>query len=120
VVEDQADVRRVVAAQLDSLGYQVIEAEDGASALAVLSSDRSVDILLTDMVMPGKPQGSALAEQARIIRPGIGVILMTGYPSEAAVDGNGAAPGDVCLIRPVSKGVLAREVWKQLNDRVSE
>ncbi len=120
VVEDQVDVRRVVAAQLDSLGYQVIEAEDGASALAVLNSDRSVDILLTDMVMPGKPQGSALAEQARILRPGIGVILMTGYPSEAAADGNGAAPDKVCLIKPISKGELAREVWTQLNDRVSE
>lgn len=120
VVEDQVDVRRVLAAQLDSLGYQVIEAEDGASALAVLNSDRSVDILLTDMVMPGKPQGLELAEQARIIGPGIGVILMTGYPSEAAADGNGAAQDKVCLIKPISKGELAREVWKQLNDRVSE
>ena len=120
VVEDQADVRRVVAAQLDSLGYQVIEAEDGASALAVLNSDQSVDILLTDMVMPGKPQGSALAEQAGILRPGIGVILTTGYPSEAAANGDGAGPERVCLIKPVSRGELAREVWKQLNDRASE
>ena len=120
VVEDQADVRRVVAAQLDSLGYRVIEAEDGASALAALTSGSRVDILLTDLVMPGKPQGPALAEQARILRPGIGVILMTGNPSEVVADGVVAAPGDVCLIKPISKGELAREVWKQLDDRGSE
>jgi DNA-binding NtrC family response regulator len=47
----------------------------------VLKSNRRVDIFLTDRVMPGRPQGLALAEQARTLRPGIGVILMTGYPS---------------------------------------
>ena len=95
-------------------------AEDGASALAVLKSDRTVDTLLTGMVMPGKPQGMALAEQARIIRPGIGVILMTGYSNVAVADGNGATQDNVCLVKPVSKGELACENWKLLDDRASE
>ena len=120
VVEDQVDVRRVVVARLESPGDQVIEAEDGVFALAVLKLNRRVDILLTDRVMPGRPQGLALAEQARTLRPGIGVILMTGYPSEAAADGNGAAPDGVCLTKPISPSELAREIWKQLDDRASE
>ena len=70
--------------------------------------------------MPGRLRGLALAEPARTLRPGIGVILMTGYPSEAAADGNGAAPGNVCLTEPIPKAELAREIWKQLDDRASE
>ncbi|MEE9196073.1 MAG: response regulator [Alphaproteobacteria bacterium] len=120
MVEDQVDVRRVVVARLDSLSDKVIEAEDGVFALAVLKLNRRVDILLTDRVMPGKPRGLALAEQARTLRPGIGVILMTGYPSQAAADGNEPAPDNVCLTKPISLSELACEIWKQLDDRASE
>ena len=120
VVEDHEDVRRVVAAQLDSLGYRVLEAEDGVSALAVLNSNASIDLLLTDTVMLGKPQGPALAEQARIIHPDLRVILMTGYPSDVAVAGNAGTPSLVRLTKPISKGELAREIWKQFNDGLSE
>jgi PAS domain S-box-containing protein len=119
VAEDQEDVRRVVVAQLASLGYRTIEAEDGASALAMLTSDARIDLLLTDMVMPGSPQGPELAARACALRPGIPVILMTGYPSDGALAGNAHEREAVCLAKPISKGELAREIWKRLHGEYS-
>jgi PAS domain S-box-containing protein len=117
VVEDQAEVRKVVAGQLANLGYRVLEAADGASALAVLQSSERIDVLLTDVVMPGKPQGPAIAEEARALRPGIGVILMTGYPRETMADSAWVGSPPVCLRKPIAKRDLAREVWKQIHGR---
>jgi len=116
LAEDQADVRRVVVALLESLGYNVIEAEDGAFALAVLTGGREVDLLLTDMGMPGSIQGPALAERARNLHPGIPVIFMTGYPQGRERGEMEIGSGDVPLTKPVSKTELARCIWNKLND----
>jgi len=115
VVEDEADVRRVVAALLQDLGYDVIQAMDGIGALKVLRSKNKIDALLTDVVMPGSPQGPALAEEARKLRPGIGVVLMTGYPSKAAAAQVRTSRSWVCLSKPVRKRALACEIWKQIH-----
>jgi len=104
VVEDQADVRKVVAAKIETLGYEVLQAVDGASALEVLRSDTRIDAMLSDVVMPGTPQGPGLVEAARELRPGIGVLLMTGYPSKTAGERIWSSPSCVCLTKPVSIG----------------
>jgi CheY-like chemotaxis protein len=69
VVEDDEDVRTLVKATLADMNYQVISASDGPSALEILRSDRHIDLLFTDVVMPGGMSGLQLAEQARHNRP---------------------------------------------------
>ncbi len=81
VVEDNASVRSMTIARLEELGLDVIEADSASAALAVLSDGDAVDVLFTDVVMPGGMSGLDLAFRARELRPDIGVILASGYPA---------------------------------------
>ncbi len=80
VVDDEAEVRESTALLLETLDYAVLEAQDAKSAIAVLERDRTVDLLLTDMVLPGGVSGSQLARQALAARPDLNVLLTTGRP----------------------------------------
>jgi PAS domain S-box-containing protein len=83
VVEDNEAVRQTVVAQLVSLGYRTIEAENGAAALAILDQrDNHLDLLFSDIVMPGNPDGYALAKIAPERRPGIKTLLTSGFSSD--------------------------------------
>ena len=85
LVEDDDLVRGHVAAQLGQLGYRVIQAPDGREALAIVAGDAAVDLLFTDMVMPGGISGRELAEQARRLRPTLRMLFTTGYSADAIV-----------------------------------
>jgi PAS domain S-box-containing protein len=85
-VEDNAALLRVVVRQLEELGYRVLAADGVAAALAILTSEH-VDLLFSDVVMPGEVDGFALARQALSLRPTIKVVLTSGFP-EAKIDGN--------------------------------
>jgi len=83
LVEDDADVRMVARDVLEESGYQILEASDGSEALNVWKSSSSqVDLLLTDIIMPGGLNGWELADRLRGERPGLKVILMSGYSHE--------------------------------------
>ncbi len=82
VVEDKPDVRKIVAGILSELGCDVIEAEDGESALARLSERRDIDLLFTDVILPGGMSGPDIATEARRITPGLEIVLTSGYPDE--------------------------------------
>jgi CheY-like chemotaxis protein len=85
VVEDDEHVRAISAEMLTSLGYRVHIAGDGREALAILQSGKAVDLLFTDLVMPGGMSGLELARQACRLRPGLAVLLTTGYaPRQSA------------------------------------
>ena len=79
VVEDDADVRAFVTGQLSDLGYRVIEAADGPQAQRILDSDQPIDLLFTDVVMPGGMTGRQLADAARARRPGLKAVFTSGY-----------------------------------------
>ncbi len=80
---------------LVSLGYRVSEASDGAAALALLRGDANLDMLLTDLAMPGGMSGHQLATAARILRPGLKVLFTTGYfRTEPDTPPEGARGGD--------------------------
>ncbi|MBI2316697.1 MAG: PAS-domain containing protein [Betaproteobacteria bacterium] len=87
MVEDDPEVRKVVRTQLIDLGYPVIEAQDGAEALRVLDSVAEIRIVLSDLVMPGGVDGRILADRVRATRPGVGVLLMSGYPTDLWKEG---------------------------------
>lgn len=79
LVEDEALVRAVMAADLEDFGFAVVEAEDGAEAVALVEGGTPVDLLVTDIRLPGPLDGWAVAERVRALRPGLPVIYATGY-----------------------------------------
>lgn len=90
VVEDEPVVRAVAVDMLQDAGFAVLAAHDGPTALALLEEGAQVDILFSDVVMPGGMTGVDLAREARRLRPGIGVLLASGYAAEALAQHGGA------------------------------
>jgi CheY-like chemotaxis protein len=82
LVEDDAMVRRHVETLLGALGYRTVVAENGAAALALLGAGERVDVVFTDVVMPGGMSGHDLADAARRLRPGIKTLFTSGYTNE--------------------------------------
>lgn len=87
VVEDDKRVRRVTIRRLKELGYSVIEADSGPAALTALDRNHSIDLLFTDIVMPGGMTGIELAQEVRRRRPGLKILLTSGYAEPEAVTG---------------------------------
>jgi PAS domain S-box-containing protein len=107
-VEDNAALRRIVAHQLRELGYRVFEAEHAAAAIAVLEREK-VDLLFTDIVMPGKANGFDLARTAQSRWPSLRVLLTSGFPQARINSDLGAAPSDARILsKPYRREDLAR------------
>jgi PAS domain S-box-containing protein len=115
VVEDDDLVRENLVKQLQSLGYQVLTAVNGVSALKIIDSPVSLDLLLTDVVMPGGMNGRVLADQATARRPGLKVLFSSGYSENAIVHGGRLDPGVQLLSKPYRRIELARKVRKVLD-----
>jgi CheY-like chemotaxis protein len=110
VVEDQPDVRDVIEASLADLGYKVLTATDGVDARRVLESEETIDLLLTDLVMPNGVSGLDLAERARRLRQDLKIVLVSGYSRDAQIRARGADGGFVFLEKPFRQAELARSV----------
>lgn len=115
VTEDDPDVRTYVLQSLIELGYKVIQAADGQTALAILRRQR-VDLLLTDVVMPGM-NGRELVDEARKHNQDLKAIFMTGYSRNAIVHHGRVDPGVSLLTKPFSLSALAQQVRRQLADQ---
>jgi CheY-like chemotaxis protein len=107
VVEDDPFVRSLAVMRLKSLGYAVVTAVDAKDALRKLRSDARIDVLFSDIVMPGGTNGWELAELARQIRPGLPVLLTSGYALETLVKQGRLQQGAVVLTKPYRKEALA-------------
>ena len=107
VVDDEPTVRMLVVEVLEDLGYAAIEAADGAAGLDVLRSEARVDLLVSDVGLPGGMNGRQVADAGRAMRPGLRVLFITGY-AENAVVGNGYLdPGMHVLTKPFAMEALA-------------
>ncbi len=104
VIEDDADVRATLALMLDALDYRVREASTVAHAREVLADNGDIDLVLSDVVLPGGENGDQLADELRQTRPGLPVVLMSGYTREAV---NRDADGRRLLNKPFSESALA-------------
>ncbi|WP_426422588.1 PAS domain S-box protein [Bradyrhizobium genosp. A] len=116
VVEDDPFVRSYAVTRLQSLGYSVLAAVDGRDALEKLRTGIRVDVLFTDIVMPGGISGWNLAELAQQMRPGLPVLLTSGYALETLVKHGSHREGSVVLTKPYRKADLAlrlREILKE-------
>ena len=114
VVDDEPTVRMLVADVLNELGYAAVEAGDGASGLAVLRSERRLDLLVTDVGLPGGVNGRQLAEAARAARPGLPVLFITGYAENALVGNGQLEPGMQVMTKPFAVDALARRIRDML------
>ena len=117
LVEDDPSLRRVARIQLQSLGYRVLEAEDGRSALQALMQDDEIDLLLTDIVMPGGLNGADLGREARDLRPDLKLMYMSGFPQSSFGDRTQLEQGVVLMRKPFRKSELAVEIRKILEGR---
>jgi signal transduction histidine kinase len=110
VVEDESDVRSYLVETLQDLNYRVREAPDGASALALFDSDKPrIDLLLTDIVMPGI-NGRQLAAELCNRQPGLKVLFMTGYSRDAIVHHGRLDVGVSMLQKPLTQVTLAKKI----------
>ncbi len=116
VVEDEPEVRRITVTMLCDLGYKVLEAGEAESARALLEQGAEIDLLLSDVVLPGRQSGPAFARLARQSRPGLKVVFMSGYPAETADRHALVDEGEVLLGKPFQKQRLAAALRAQLAD----
>jgi CheY-like chemotaxis protein len=120
VVDDEAAIRMLVREVLEDIGYVTIEAHDGASGLKILESGARVDILVTDVGLPGGMNGRQMADFARRARPALPVLFITGY-AETSVIGNGdLAPGMQVLTKPFVMETLADRLRALTGEQASQ
>ena len=110
VVEDEPAVQEHSVACLRELGYRVVAANDGHAALRVLAREAEIEVLFTDVGLPGGMTGRQLAEAARILRPALKVVYTTGYARNAIVHGGVLDPGTELLPKPFSFVALAAKI----------
>jgi CheY-like chemotaxis protein len=110
VVDDEPTVRMLVAEVLEDLGYTAIEAADGAAGLKVLRSGARVDLLITDVGLPGGLNGRQVADAARAARPGLKVLFITGYAENAVLNHGHLEPGMHVLTKPFAVEALASRI----------
>ena len=110
VVDDEPLVRMLAVEQLEELGYSVIEAGDGHAALRILNSPRAIALLITDVGLPGGMNGRQLADAARVQRPGLEVLFITGYAENAVLNHGHLEPGMHVMTKPFPADEFARRV----------
>jgi PAS domain S-box-containing protein len=115
LVEDDDMVRRYAYDQLVTLGYRVIEAADGRQGLQIIRERADIDLLFTDVVMPGGMSGRQLADEAKKLRPGLKVLYTSGYTENAIVHHGRLDPGVLLLAKPYRRAELARFVREAIS-----
>jgi CheY-like chemotaxis protein len=110
LVDDEPLIRMVASEELEELGYTVIGVGDGPAALKILNSNRPINLLITDVGLPGGMNGRQLAEAARTSRPGLEVLFITGYAENAVLSHGHLEPGMHVMSKPFQMDSFARRV----------
>jgi len=116
VVDDEPSIRMLISEVLTELGYAVMESEDGPSAMQVIRSAAPIDLLITDVGLPGGMNGRQIAEAARIARPGLKVLFITGYAENAVLSHGHLESGMHVLTKPFAMETLADRVKSLISD----
>ncbi|MDQ8028560.1 MAG: PAS domain S-box protein [Brevundimonas sp.] len=115
LIDDEPTVRMLAAEVLGDAGYTVIEAVDGPSGLQVLNSGAKIDLLVTDVGLPGGLNGRQVADAARVARPDLKVLFITGYAENAAVGNGLLEPGMAVLTKPFVMTDLINKVGELID-----
>ncbi len=117
VVEDDEEVRESAVALLSDLGYRVLKAKDASNAMGIVESGLAIDLLFTDVVMPGPMRSPELARRAKERLPNLAVLFTSGYTENAIVHGGRLDPGVDLLGKPYSRDQLARKIRHVLGNQ---
>jgi CheY-like chemotaxis protein len=120
LVEDDEDVRATTADMLSDLGYNVLKARDADDAMAIIDSGASIELLFTDVVMPGALDAAGLARRMQLRLPGVPVLFTSGYTDNAIVHGGRLDAGVELLSKPYTRDELARKLRKVLRRTTAE
>jgi PAS domain S-box-containing protein len=110
VVDDEPTVRMLVLEVLNELGYAALEAADGAAGTKILQSPARIDLLITDIGLPGGMNGRQMADAARLRRPGLKVMFITGYAEPSVIGNDSLGPGMEVMTKPFSLDALALRI----------
>ena len=113
VVEDEPVVRNLIVEVLQDLGYRALEAPDGPAGLKILQSQTRVDLLVSDVGLPGL-NGRQLADHARDSRPGLKVLFITGYAENATLANGFLEPGMEMITKPFAVEALAMRIREMM------
>ena len=114
VVEDESSVRLILAEELTDSGYRVIEAADGPSALLILQSAARIDLMITDVGLPGGLNGRQVADAARVSRPSLKILFITGFAENAAISNGHLESGMEVMTKPFNASALIGKVRELL------
>jgi len=117
VVDDEPTVRMLVTEVLEELGYAAIEAADGAAGLKLLRSDVRIDLLVSDVGLPGGMNGRQMADAARVHRPDLKILFITGYAENAVVGNGHLDPGMHVMTKPFAMEALAGRIKELITAR---
>jgi CheY-like chemotaxis protein len=110
IVDDEPGVRSVIEEVLNELGYVSLQADDGAAGLLILKSSQNIDLLITDIGLPGKMNGRELAQAASYLRPEMKILFITGYAQNAVIGNGYLGPTSHILTKPFRLDVLADRI----------
>jgi PAS domain S-box-containing protein len=114
VVEDNEDVRNLTNLVLNGLGYRTVLAGDASTALDILNANTDIDVLFTDVVLPGGTNGFELAQQAYAMRPSLKILYTSGYTNNAIMQSGAADDSIVLIAKPYRKADLAQKMRQVL------
>ncbi|HEX4180887.1 MAG TPA: PAS domain-containing protein [Caulobacteraceae bacterium] len=114
VIDDELTIRRMIAEVLSDMGYSALEAADGPEALQILRSGARVDLLVTDVGLPGGLNGRQVADAGRDARPGLKVLFITGYAENAVVGHGHLEPGMQILTKPFALEALGKKIREMI------
>jgi nitrogen-specific signal transduction histidine kinase/CheY-like chemotaxis protein len=114
VIDDEPAIRMVISEVLLEIGYEAIEAHDGPSGLKILQSDARVDLLITDVGLPGGMNGRQVADAARVSRPDLKVLFITGFAENAAIGNGHLDAGMEVIAKPFELAALGNKIRELL------
>ncbi|QJU60187.1 PAS domain-containing protein [Sphingomonas sp. AP4-R1] len=115
VIDDEPTVRMLLTDILDGLGYAALEAADGAAGLKILETDARIDLLITDVGLPGGMNGRQVADAARARRPGLKILFVTGYAENAVLSHGHLDPGMHVLTKPFAMDTMSQRITDLLS-----
>ena len=118
IVDDEASVRLFASEVLMDLGYSVLEAEDGMEALKVLQTDKRIDLLISDVGLPGGMNGRQVADAARSTRPNLPILFITGYAEHAVLNHGHLDPGMHVITKPFDLSAFTNRVERLLETAI--
>ncbi|MES2237596.1 MAG: PAS domain S-box protein [Pseudomonadota bacterium] len=114
VVDDEVDLLEIAAAYLEEMGYRVFLAPDGARALEVLAREPGIELLVTDVIMPGGMNGVELARKVRQLKPGVKIVYSSGFPSDALAERSGTQVDGPLLYKPYQRNDFAAAIRRAM------